>query len=87
MNGQELMIHPTSQCYALACLCATEAEPLCIQLLLITARGSAQHDKIQHLSFLTKPMRWEMQRQGDENRDKQETENTKKKKQTKKQEF
>jgi hypothetical protein len=41
-------------CYALACLCATEAEPLCIQLLLITARGSAQHDKIQHLSFFNK---------------------------------
>jgi hypothetical protein len=51
-----------AMCYALACLCATEAEPLCIELRLITARGSAQHDKIQHLSFLTQPKRWVMQR-------------------------
>ncbi len=44
---------PQPPCYALACLCATEAEPLCIELRLITARGSAQHDKIQHISFST----------------------------------
>jgi hypothetical protein len=40
-----------ADCYALACLCSTEAEPLCIQLRLITARGSAHMTRYNIFPF------------------------------------